>query len=157
MFGFSAIAASPFADTGGVSISLAMAEAATFDSSLSVQLNAVNTVLETSTLTEAITVIRSINVGVSEVSTLTEALGSQGNFNLVAAESAVGTDALTVISDFNLVMSEATDMTTTLVGNAVFYTMLAESIILEDMPSRSLLWELVVDNQTVNWQNIDTV
>ena len=157
MFGFSAFAASPFADTGGVAISLAVAEAATVNSSLAVILSAVGSVTESNTLAEALTVIRSINVGVAEVATMIEALDTQGNFNLAAEESATNSDAITVISDFNLAVSESSNMVATMVGNAVFYTMLTESLILEDMPSRNLLWELVTDNQSVNWQNIDTV
>jgi hypothetical protein len=63
---------------------------------------------------------------------------------------------LAVQTDFSATLSDSVGFSELYGGSISFFVTISESLVLADTLNARLLWELIDDSETANWQNINS-
>lgn len=157
MLGFTPLASDPFAAVGGgASFSGEIAESTTISESVSALAVFVGVDLESSQAVDSTTVTASIfSAAAAETATASDSLIALLIFNAFVEEFSQIQDSTTVeASTFGASVSEQATGLDAFFTNVSFLASVSETATIADLLLARFLWELVNDQQSINWINI---
>jgi hypothetical protein len=157
VLGFNPIASDPFAAAGaGAIFSGEIAESATISELVSALAVFVGVDLESSQAADSTTVTASIfSAAAAESATASDSLIALLIFNAAVAELSQIQDSTTVeASTFGASISEQATGLDTFFTNVAFLASISETATIADALLAKFLWELINDQQSINWINI---
>ena len=136
MFGYAALAQAPFASLGESSMPVDFADTATISTTTSPSLSFGGVLTDTATLSDSVNAAALYYVYIADTATGTDTFSAVTGYNVGIADTATITDTPSVVATINASVT---------------------GIQLNVYIGGVLVWAVIDDSQSPNWQNINTV
>jgi len=139
-------------------IDVTVSESVTASELASAAANFVASILEGGNGSDSVLVAASVfNAAINEATTASEVISALVAFASTISEGATTSDSFSVApSTFNALASERGLMQDAAFGVGAFLVSINEGAVADDEVVRRLLWEIINDAQTANWQVVKT-